>query len=69
MHCRVLCGVKLCVPQELQKFCCYVVSSFFKLTAKNPLSFGEILSWKSASSCYEMTEGYGVMERERYSSW
>lgn len=53
-------------PQELQKFARYIVSGFFHMAGKNPLLFAELLFWKTSRDCYELTEGYGALEREKY---
>ena len=53
------------IVQELQKFCRYVVSSFLHMSSKNPLVFVELLLWKTSQEVYELTEGYGTLERER----
>lgn len=36
------------------------------MASKNPLMFVELLLWKTSRDCYELTEGYGTLERERY---
>ena len=51
--------------QELQKFCRHIVSGFFATAEKNPLIFVELLFWKTSQDVYELTEGYGTLERER----
>ena len=52
--------------KELQKFCRHVVAGFFGAAAKNPLIFVELLFWKTSQDVYELTEGYGALERERF---
>ena len=51
--------------QELQKFCRYIVAGFFHMASKNPLVFVELLLWKTSRDVFELTEGYGTVERER----
>ena len=53
------------VLQELQKFCRHVVAGFFHMADTNPLVFVELLLWKTSQEVYELTEGYGALERER----
>ena len=48
------------------KFAHYVVRGFLQMASKNPLMFVELLLWKTSRDCYELTEGYGTLERERY---
>lgn len=50
---------------ELQKFSRYLVSKFIDHTYRNPVLFVEVLFWKTSGECYEITEGYGVLERKR----
>ena len=52
--------------QELQKFCRHMVAGFFEAADKNPLIFVELLFWKTSQDVYELTEGYGALERERF---
>ena len=52
--------------QELQKFARYIVAGFFHMSTTNPLMFVELLFWKTSQDCYELSEGYGVFQRERY---
>ena len=35
------------------------------MAGKNPLLFAELLFWKTSRDCYELTEGYGTLEREK----
>ena len=35
------------------------------MASKNPLVFVELLLWKTSRDVYELTEGYGTVERER----
>ena len=35
------------------------------MAAKNPLVFVELLIWKTSQDVYELTEGYGTLQRER----
>ena len=43
-----------------------MVAGFFAAAAKNPLIFVELLFWKTSQDVYELTEGYGALERERF---
>ena len=35
------------------------------MASKNKLMFVELLMWKTSKDVYELTEGYGTMEREQ----
>ena len=35
------------------------------MAAKNPLMFVELLMWKTSQDVYELTEGYGALQRDR----
>lgn len=42
------------------------MSGFLAMTASNPLMFVELFFWKTSQDLYELTQGYGALERERY---
>ena len=58
-------SLSLSFCQELQKFSRYVVRGFFEMAKANPLMFVELLFWKTSRDCYELTQGYGTLEREK----
>jgi len=60
-----VCGYCLSHEQNLQKFACFVVRGFFEMARKNSLMFVELLVWKTSKDCYELEEGYGIIEREK----
>ena len=53
------------MTQNLLKFACFVVRGFFEMAGKNSLMFVELLVWKTSKDCYELEEGYGIIEREK----
>ena len=59
------CPRPILLLQELQKFSRFVVGSFFHMGSQNPLVFVELLVWKTSQDVYELSEGYGALERER----
>ncbi|RDD45345.1 Protein timeless-like protein [Trichoplax sp. H2] len=51
--------------KELVTFVNYILSRFFETTKSNPVVYVETLFWKSAGDCYEITEGYGSLSKEK----
>jgi len=49
----------------MQTFAKYIMRSFFEAAKENTVMFVEALFWKSSADCYEITEGYGTLARER----
>lgn len=45
--------------QELQKLAQFVIRKFMDVASKNPLTFVELLFWKTSRDAYEIEEGYG----------
>lgn len=51
--------------KEMQTFAKHIVRGFFEAASENPIMFVEVLFWKTPADCYEITEGYGSLARER----
>jgi len=49
----------------MQTFAKYIMRGFFEAAKENPVMFVEALFWKTSADCYEITEGYGTLARER----
>ena len=49
----------------MQTFAKYIMRGFFEAASGNPILFVEVLFWKTTADCYEITEGYGSLARER----